>query len=203
MMKPHFAGLLATAALFACDSSPAAIVASGLRDIVISSDFDGVYLDLDAGVAVGAEAAGWDLNAFFGGEAIANSPNFHPVAASITRDAPLMNLAFGQAVGDASLFASTHPGGYSSSALHIGTAAGQFASGSEGYLGFRSTANNDSTPLYGRMRLVLSNTGSTGLIRDWAYDNSGAALTVGAVPEPSALTLLVACGAGFAFRRRR
>ncbi|NQX02574.1 MprA protease, GlyGly-CTERM protein-sorting domain-containing form, partial [bacterium] len=25
----------------------------------------------------------------------------------------------------------------------------------------------------------------------------------GAVPEPSALTLLVACGAGFAFRRRR
>ena len=53
------------------------------------------------------------------------------------------------------------------------------------------------------MRVQLSNTGSTGLIREWAFEDSGAAITVGAVPEPSVIASLVLGMAAFCYRRRR
>ena len=201
-MKPLFL-LIPIAAL--ASTSHAAIVTSGLRDIVITATFTGVYLDLDGGGGglVAEEATGWDINPFFGGEGIANSPSFHPVAATLVLDAPVLNLTLGQTVNGASVFASTYPGGYSSSATHIGTNPGQFISGSEGYIGFNFTPNGGGGPLYGWMRVELSNTGSTGLIREWAYENSGAAITVGAVPEPSAALSLLAGMAAFCYRRRR
>jgi hypothetical protein len=184
-------------------NSHAAIVASGLQNITITSDFTGLYLDIDGGGAVAEEALGWDLNAFFGGEGIGNSPSFHPVAATVSLDAPILNLAFGQTVNASSIFASTYPGGFSSSDTHVGNGAGQFISGDEGYIGFQFTANNNAGPFYGWMRVELSNTGDTGLIREWAYENSGAAITVGAVPEPSTLCALLLGTAGFCYRRRR
>lgn len=53
------------------------------------------------------------------------------------------------------------------------------------------------------MRVELSNTGSPGLIREWAYDDQGAAITVGAVPEPSVIASLALGVAAFCYRRRR
>ncbi len=190
----------------ATSSSHAAVIASGLRDIVITSDFEGIYLDLDAGTTVAAETVGWDINPFFGGEGIANSPSFHPVAATVDLDVPVLNLTFGQTVDGSSVFAGTYPGGYSSSATHVGNSPGQFVSGSEGYIGFSFTTNVSSGPNFGWMRVVLANDGSTGLIRDWAYEDSGLGISVGsvtAVPEPTVLALGLLCAAGFALRRRR
>jgi hypothetical protein len=60
--------------------------------------------------------------------------------------------------------------------------------------------NTNAGPYYGWMRVVLENDGSTGLIRDWAYENSGAAITV---PEPASSTLLGVCAALLTVRRRR
>ncbi|MES2923538.1 MAG: hypothetical protein V4819_18425 [Verrucomicrobiota bacterium] len=187
--------------------SHAAVIYSGLKDFIITTNFDGIYLDVDAGNLVAIDTVGWDINPFFGGEGIANSPSFHPVAATVALDAPVLNLTSGQTVDGSSLFASTYPGGYSSSAIHVGNSAGQFVSGSEGYIGFSITTNDSLGPYFGWMRVVLANNGSTGLIRDWAYEDSGLGITTGtatsAIPEPTVLTLGLVCAAGFTLRRRR
>lgn len=184
-------------------TSHAAIISSGLRDIVITTDFTGIYLDIDGGGTVAEEAPGWDFNAFFGGEGIADSANFHPVTATVILDAPVLDLTAGQTVGGSSIFASTYTGGFSGSSDHVGNGVGQFASGSEGYIGFKFTTNSSAGPFYGWLRVMFSNTGSTGLIRDWAYENTGAAIAVAAVPEPTVLYSLVLGAVVFCYRRKR
>lgn len=179
--------------------SSAAIISSGLRDIVITTNFEGVYLDVDAGATVAAETVGWDINPFFGGEAIATSPAFQAARTTIALDAPILRLTGGQTV-DSSLNFLT---GYAGSETHVGSGGNQFASGSEGYISFRFTTNANSGPYYGWMRFVLSNNGSSGLIRDWAYENTGSAITVGAVPEPSALCTILLSAVGLCLRRKR
>jgi len=191
---------LALAVIFAAAaSSQAAIVYSGLRDITVTTTFDGVYLDVDAGTTSGTETTGWDINPFFGGEGVANSPDFQPARTTIALDAPILNVALGSTV-DGTLNFLTDFGGSDS---HIGNGAGQFVSGSEGYIAFKFTPNDDSGTFYGWMRVALSNTGSTGVIRDWAYETSGSGITVGAVPEPSAFALLGLGAAGLLRRRRK
>jgi hypothetical protein len=187
-----FASLAAT--------SHAAIIYSGVRDILIPTTFIGVYLDVDVGDTVAEEGAGWDINPFFGGEGVANSPSFEPVRMTVDVGSPVLNLAFGQTVSAAGTYAT----GYAGSDSHMGGGASQFASGNDGYIGFKLTANGNDGPYFGWMRLQLSNTGSTGLIRDWAYDNTGGSITVGAVPEPSAAALALLLGsAAVCFRRRQ
>lgn len=68
-------------------------------------------------------------------------------------------------------------------------------SGSSKYLLF--SFNNSGTTNYGWIELTATTTGSSGpssaysaTIGDWAYDNSGAAITAGQVPEPSTLSLI-------------
>jgi hypothetical protein len=53
------------------------------------------------------------------------------------------------------------------------------------------------------MRVVFTNNSAGGIIREWAYDDTGSAITIGSVPEPSRVLLLM-LGIGTAlFRRRR
>ena len=116
--------------------------------------------------------------------------------------APVVNLAPGQIVGPTSLFGSGFNGS-GDPVSHIGSSPGQFVSGIEGYLGFKLTTNASAGPYYGYMRVVLSNTGTTGLIRDWTYDTSGSEITISAVPEISYSTLPLICAGGMLLRRRR
>lgn len=183
-------------------TSQAAIIASGLRDIVITHTTEGVYLDVDGGVEVAAENTAWDINPFFGGQAIASVASFQPVTATITLDSPALNLSIGETVSAASIFSGVYSGGFSGSENHIGIGPRQFTSGSEGYIGFRLTSDESAGPFYGWMRLVLSNNGSSGLIRDWAYENTGSAITVGAVPEPTVLGLFALSLVGLLRRQR-
>ncbi len=184
--------------------SNAAVIASGLRDITITSDFDGVYLDVDAGTAGSTETVGWDINLFFGGEAVGTSPAFQAARTTIALDAPILSLPTGQTVDGTLNFLT----GYAGSETHVGNGAGQFASGSEGYIGFSFTTNDSSGPYYGWMKLVLANDGSTGLIREWAYENTGAAITVGStsaapVPEPAVIYPVLLGVIGLCLRRGR
>ena len=202
MKTRSFISTLLVLQAFAAITSQAAVIYSGLKDFTVTNNFDGIYLDVDAGNLVGIEATGWDINPFFGGEGIANSAAFQPVRTSAGLYAPVVNLAPGQTVGATSMFGSGFNGS-GDPVSHVGASLGQFASGAEGYLGFKLTTNASAGPYYGWMRVVLSNTGTTGLIRDWAYDNTGSEITISAVPEISYSTLPLICAGGMNLRRRR
>jgi hypothetical protein len=57
----------------------AAIVYSGQKNIGITSDFTGVFINVTTLQSTIAENGSWDLNPFFGGLGIANSPDFQPI----------------------------------------------------------------------------------------------------------------------------
>lgn len=75
---------------------------------------------------------------------------------------------------------------------------------------FTSGAVNGGNPVYGwaRLDIPLGNAFAGTLITEWAYDDTGASIALGAIPEPSGLALLAAGAAGGAacfhrFRSRR
>jgi len=187
-MKPIL--LSSTSAMTLVLALPATgdVIYSNLKDISIPANFDGVYLDVDSGLwntDANAPQAGWDINPFFGGSALWNSPGFQPVRSGTGATDSVLNLATGTVVDGSSTFSTfvqgpggQNPGGpgYGSSETHIGGGSGQFVAGSEGYFGFRMTGGN-----YGWMRVVLTNNSGGALIKEWAYDNSGAAIGVGNV----------------------
>lgn len=183
----------------AAASSSAAIVYSGPQNLTISSTFDSLFLDVDGGVSGGSPTVGWDIEAFFGGEGFGNSENFQPVRQTVAVDSAIVRLEIGDIVDGSGIYAATFAGSDS----HIGPGAGQFQSGVTGYLGFRMYTNDAEGPYYGWMRVNLSNTGENGTIIDWAYENTGASITVGAVPEPSALVFTMLSAGVVASRRSR
>ena len=182
--RVHSLACLTTLALVL--PSSAGLIYSNLQDISIPANFDGVYLNVETGAwntNAMSPVAGWDINPFFGGSAIWNAPAFQPVRAGTTSTSAVLNLATGTTVDGSSVFstATQVPGGqnvggpaYGASETHMGAGAGQFVSGSEGYLGFQLNGTN-----YGWMRVVFTNNAGGALIKEWAYDDSGAAIAVG------------------------
>lgn len=179
------------------------VVYGGLVDIPIPADMDGVYLDLATGQSSTSEPATWDVNPFYGGYAMGNSIRFQPVRWTSDVDSVVVRLEPGAMVGPTGVFATAAAG----SEGHLGSGAGQFVPGQEGYMGFQWTPGTGQGPYYGWMRLVLTANGVGGLIRDWAYRTDGAAMEVGAMPVPvpepahAAVVGLVLVGAWASARR--
>ena len=193
-MKPKHPHLLTFGALALVMPATADVIYSNLQDIAIPATFDGLYLNVETGAwntpsNLGAGVAGWDVNPFYGGKAFANSPDFQPVRSGTGSSSPILNLAAGVTVGSGSTYSTFVQGptgetpgapGYGSSQMLTGL-GGNFTAGSEGYLGFRLNGAN-----YGSMRVVLTNNTSTPvtpMVKDWAYDTSGAPVVVGAIKQ--------------------
>jgi autotransporter-associated beta strand protein len=184
-MKPILVSSTSAVTLVLALPAAADVIYSNLKDISIPANFDGVYLDVDSGnwnTDADAPQSGWDINPFFGGSVLWNSPGFQPVRSGTGATDAVLNLAAGTMVDGGSTFSTfvqgpggQNPGGpgYGSSEAHLGGSPGQFVAGSEGYFGFRMTGGN-----YGWMRVVLTNNSGGALIKEWAYDNSGAAIGV-------------------------
>ena len=158
----------------------ATIVYSGQKNIAISSNYEGVYINVTAPESSTSASGSWDLNPFFGGLGIANSPGFQPARSGAGNEAPILALALGMSVGSS----LTHSSGWGGSGAedasgHLGPGAGQFKSGQTGYLGFKLLSGNDVN--YGWMRVNLTSNGETGSVLDWAYDNTGSPILTGAV----------------------
>jgi autotransporter-associated beta strand protein len=168
------------ALLAICLGAPAVATAdtiySGLQDTTIPTDFTGVFLTVDGGA----------INPFFGGVGVANDNLFQPVRSGTGNLDTIQNLAVGSTVDVSKWFAS----GYGGSQDHLGAT---FIAGEEGYLGFKTGNDN-----YGWMRVVFTGNSSGAVVRDWAYDNSGAAMVVGRIQQsaPSAGTQLVTLSPG-------
>jgi autotransporter-associated beta strand protein len=185
-MKPILISSTSAVTLVLALPAAADVIYSNLKDISIPANFDGVYLDVDSGnwnTDANAPQSGWDINPFFGGSVLWNSPGFQPVRSGTGATDAVLNLAAGTMVDGGSTFSTfvqgpggQNPGGpgYGSSEAHLGGSPGQFVAGSEGYFGFRMTGGN-----YGWMRVVLTDNAGGALIKEWAYDNSGSAIGVG------------------------
>lgn len=163
-------------------SSPAGILFSGQQDIAIPLNFDGVYIkvDLTQPTHVVSSAGGWDLNPFFGGIGIANSPTFQPVRSGTGSEDTIIRIAATSVIDGTATFATDLDWGGSGAedeSGHLGGGALQFADGKAGYLGFQLDTGAVS-PRYGWMRVVLTANGN-GVIQSWAYDDSGAAILAG------------------------
>ena len=153
------------------------IVYSDLQDIAIPVSFAGVFVDVDGNSA-------WDINPFFGGIDVANSPAFQPARTGTGNLANIVNFAVGDMIDAGCVFST----GYGGSAGHLAVTAGdgKFVAGQEGYLGFKlDTNNNPNNPAwcYGWMRVVFDGTGSDAVVKDWAYDTSGTSIVIGRVNQ--------------------
>ena len=174
----------------------AAVIYSGFQNLEIPTTFDGIYLDIDTGITGTSEAAGWDINPFFGGSGVANSPAFQPDRTGTGNSDPIFRITVGATVNDARLF-STNYGG---SQTHLGP---QFTDGMEGYLGFRFETNANAGPYYGWMRVTFTGNTAGAVIKDWAYEDSGGAIVTGRVQQSAASagkqTVGLSPGSGEAF----
>lgn len=190
-------------------SLPAAaeVIYSNLKDIAIPATFAGVYLDVETGnwnTDINSPQSGWDINPFFGGSAVWNSPEFQPVRATTSETSAVTNLAQGSLVSSGSTFSTfswdhdNNSGtpqvpGYGASETHMGTGAGQFEAGQEGYLGFRLNGTD-----YGWMRVVFTNNTGGALIKEWAYESGGSSIAVGNIKRTGADVVLNSANGDFA-----
>ena len=160
----------------------AAVIYSGLQNLGIPTDATGIYLDLDTGITGTNDLSPpdkWDINPYFGGSEVANSPAFQPARTEAGASSPILNLAVGMTIDVARLFSS----GDGISQAHLGT---RFTAGQEGYLGFKFTNNAATGTYYGWMRVVFTANTAGAVIKDWAYENTGAAIVTARVVQSAA-----------------
>jgi autotransporter-associated beta strand protein len=161
------------------DAALSEIVFSGDRNIAIPTNFDGVYINISNGQSGSSPVSGWDLNPFFGGLFIANSPNFQPARIGDDCEDAIIRLAPTSVIGGNLTYSSDWGGsGAEGGQGHLGSGPLQFADGKSGYFGFK-LVSEEADPLYGWMQVVLTENGANGRIQSWAYETSGGSILVG------------------------
>lgn len=197
--------LLVFAAALLAGRAPAALVYSGVQDIPVPLNFDGVYLNIVTGLTSGTQPGTWTtapwFNPFFGGVGLGNSDLLRPVVTGVDQ---VVNLNPGVPVNAGSNFVAAE----SVSSTHVGNMPGQFGLGVPTLVGVAFNTSSGGPVFYGWIRLVISNTGD-GLVKDWAYDDAtGTAIPAGFtgstfVPEPTRILLLLLGFSALLWQRRR
>ncbi len=192
-LELHFA---AAAALCAAGAANAAVVYSGVLNMTIPANIDGVYMNVMTGASgsAGSAVAGWDVNPYgatYLSFYAASGTGYmrHPSATTTAKT----NIAEGTAIGGSAYF-------YGSSAAIVGTLDGQWSLNSTGLVGFKFKGE-DALTHYGWMRIAIGASLADRTLVDLGYESvAGEAIFAGA-PAPGALALLGV--AGLASRRRR
>jgi len=202
-LDKHFVAAAATAVV--AGGAQGAIIYSGVVNIAIPLNFDGVYLNVVTGATgtSGAGTPGWDINPY-GATALTWFTPGTPAASH--------GLVRGQ--GSSTTFVDNLAG--LSNYVIDGSASQNYGTGtnettgatafvfnsSNNIVGFRFFNEATGAVNYGWMRLSLgASFGSTRSIVDYAYEDTGAGIVAGAIPGPGAIALLGL--AGLAGRRRR
>ena len=205
-MKLKVLAILTTLAL--APVSQAALIAFSGVNVPIPTTFSGVYVDLVNNTTSTAPAAGAHLNLFFGGAGLSNDADAGAVVPSLqflrvgtANNDAARNSPLGTVIDASSPSYSTGFGSSGSPNTHLGVGAPSFIDGTIGYLGF--TFDLSGTPVYGFAEVTLTANGA-GVLHGWAYEDTGAPITITSpVPEPSAGLLALVSAGVLAMRRRR
>jgi MYXO-CTERM domain-containing protein len=204
-LDAHFASAAAVAvgaAMFgAAHQADAGIVWSGIVNINIPSNIDGVYLNVITGQSgsSGSSVAGWDLNPY----SASNLTFFSPTGGGVVRGfgssaTAVDNLAYLTVIGAGSAF------NYGGGSVETTGATAMNLNSSENLIGFRFVNEATGATHYGWMRLQFTGTSFSQprAIVEYAFESTaGASIQAGVIPAPGALALLGA--AGLMARRRR
>ncbi|MSR69089.1 MAG: hypothetical protein EXS17_01900 [Phycisphaerales bacterium] len=195
--------LAVAAAAAACVSAAnAVIIYSGVVNIVVPANVDGVYINVQTGqylAGAGAGVPGWDCNPY--GTSLTSVALYAAVGTGYMRNpgagtsTSRTNIAAGTAIGSTSFF-------YGSSNATIGTLVGQWTANTTGIFGFKFVAA-DTLTHYGWMRLAIGANAATRTIVDYGFESTAATtiLAGAGIPAPGAVALLGL--AGLISRRRR
>lgn len=180
-------GLCAAALFGSLAMAPAqAVVVTSLTPIPVPSTFDGVYINFATGATgtTGASTSGWDFNPYNSGTALSFFWSAAPQPAGGVGVSPT-GAYTAMAIGDTVSAASS----FSNGTAAANTAA--FQNTGIDYLGFRFYNESTASVNYGYLAYQSSGSnGFPGTILGWAYETSGAGITVAAIPEPSTTALL-------------
>lgn len=180
------AAALAGTAATVQDADAAIVTVTG--PIVIPNDVSGVYINLLTGATDTGAFSGWDFNPYLAGSGTQLGFYWAPSptgtsggVATATTGGAYIDLAPGSTISAASIFARSI----------LATTGSPFVATGTHTLGFRFYNENTAATNYGY--LTMTNTATNGFpatILGWSYDDSGAAITVSAVPEaPTSLML--------------
>ena len=175
----------------------AAIVHWADANLLIPATLDGLYINVEtrSSGSAGSGVAGWDINPY----SATSLTWFNATGTGMMRYPGVTtgsagNLALGTSVGAT--------GSFGSGAVVFGAAAGNWQLNASNYFGFRFVAADGGTKYgWGRFVIGASSFGADRMVAELAFEDSGAAIAVGAVPAPGAIALLGL--AGLASRRRR
>jgi MYXO-CTERM domain-containing protein len=194
-LNKHF--VAAAAAVAVTGAANAAVVYSGVLNVTIPANIDGLYLNVETGQqgSSGGAVPGWDINPY-GSTSLslyaASGTGYmrHPQATTTAKT----NIAAGTAIGSSAFF-------YGSSSAVIGTLPGQWSLNSTGIIGFKFLAADGLTH-YGWARIAIGASLAARTLVDYAFESTaGQSLNAGVVPAPGAIALLGV--AGLVTRRRR
>lgn len=196
--------------LFAA-SAPAAIIYSGVQNVVVPLTLGGVYVNPFTNATAGSLPGDWNtapwMNPFLGGTSFSNGDLLLPVIDAPTHPVnpdTIVNMAFGSMI----LPGMNYTGGENTSTGHTAAVAtpNKFTLGTPGYIGFEFKPTSGGSTYYGWAQVLFSNTGS-GSVIDWAYNNlAGEGIVTGqliAAPEPARAVLILMGMLGHTQRRRR
>lgn len=202
-LDAHFASAAAVAVgaamLGAAHQADAGIVWSGIRNINIPSNIDGVYLNVITGQtgSAGSAVSGWDLNPYSATSLQFFSPTGGGMVRGLGSSTSLVdNLAYLTVIGSSQAFGSGGVETTGATAMNLNS--------SENLVGFRFVNEATGATHYGWARLQFTGTSFSQprAIVEYAYESTaGASIQAGVIPAPGALALVGA--AGLLARRRR